>query len=141
MFKWFGLVSYTSHTKVAGFAEHLRDGRMVGSRCDACGETAFPPRADCASCMSPEFSYVALSGRGTLHTYTRIDAGPAGFEDRVPYTLGLVDLEEGGRALAAVGESMAEGDLRIGMDVRLVPRMDEESEEIHVYYTLERPAS
>jgi len=141
MFKWFGLVSYTPHTKVAGFAEHLRDGRLVGSRCTACGATAFPPRADCAACMSPDFEYAEVSGRGTLHTFTTIAAAPDGFEHLAPYVLGLVDLEDGGRALAWIGETVRPEEIAIGMPLQLVPRMLEESEEIRVYYSLERPGT
>jgi uncharacterized OB-fold protein len=141
MFKWFGLVSYTPHTKVAAFAEHLREGRLVGSRCTACGVTAFPPRADCAACMSPEFEYAEVSGRGTLHTFTTIVAAPAGFEHLAPYVLGLVDLEDGGRALAWIGETVKPEEITIGMPLQVVPRMLEESEAIRVYYSLERPGT
>jgi uncharacterized OB-fold protein len=141
MFKWFGLVSYTSHTKVADFATHLREGRLMASRCDACGAASFPPRADCPECMSPEFSFTEVSGRGTLHTWTRIAAAPAGLEHAAPYRIGVVDLEEGGRALAWLGETVPDEDVRIGMDLQVVPRMAEETEDIRVYFTLERPGT
>jgi len=141
MFKWFGLVSYTPHTKVAAFAQHLRNGRLVGSRCTACGATAFPPRADCAACMSPEFEYAEVSGRGTLHTFTTIVAAPAGFEQLAPYVIGVVDLEDGGRALAWIGETVKPEEIAIGMPLQVVPRMLEESEEIRVYYSLEQPGT
>ena len=52
MFEWFGLVSYCPATKVSDFAQHLRDGFIMGSRCLDCGAIAFPPRADCSECMS-----------------------------------------------------------------------------------------
>jgi uncharacterized OB-fold protein len=46
MFKWFGLVNFSPYTKVGDFAQHLKDGRLMGSRCKKCGATSFPPRAD-----------------------------------------------------------------------------------------------
>lgn len=141
MFSWFGKVSYVPHTKVSGFAGHLKDGRIMASRCTACGAVSFPPRADCASCLGGEFEFTELSGRGKVVTFTRIDAAPAGFEDVVPYTLGVVDLEETGRLLAWFGESIPEDAIRIGMDVQVVPRLFEELEEIKVHYTLERPGT
>lgn len=139
MFKWFGWVNHAPHTKVAAFAQHLREGRLMGSRCRACGHTSFPPRADCEACLHGEFEFVPVSGRGTLHTWTRISAAPSGFESLAPYTLGLVDLEEGGRALAWIGESVPPESLAIGMALRLVPRIHEEVEDIRVDYTLEAP--
>jgi uncharacterized OB-fold protein len=141
MFKWFGKVNYTPYTKVTDFARHLRNGRLMGSRCKRCGATAFPPRADCDACMSDDFEFVEVSGRGTLHTFTRIVAAPTGFEDVAPYTVGVVDLEEGGKALAWFGETISEDDITIGMEVQVVPRIFEELEEIKVYYSLERPGT
>jgi uncharacterized OB-fold protein len=138
MFKWFGIVNHTPHTKVAAFAEHLRAGRIMASRCRACGHTSFPPRADCERCLAPEFEFVEISGRCRLYTYTCIHAAPSGFEAYVPYTIAVVDLEEGGRALAWIGRSLDRAELKIGMELRLVPRLHEEIEEIKVDYTLER---
>ncbi|NIN73441.1 MAG: DNA-binding protein [Gemmatimonadetes bacterium] len=141
MFKWFGKVNYTPYTKVNDFARHLKDGHLMGSRCKSCGATSFPPRADCDSCMSGDFEFVELSGKGKLHTFTKIVAAPTGFEDVAPYVVGVVDLEEGGKALAWFGDSIAETSIAIGMDVQIVPRIFEELEDIKVYYSLERPGT
>jgi uncharacterized OB-fold protein len=91
MFKWFGKVNYTPYTKVSEFAQHLKDGSLMGSRCKKCGATSFPPRADCNECMSGDFEFFELSGKGVLHTFTKIVAAPTGFEDVAPYTVGVVD--------------------------------------------------
>ncbi|UCC73627.1 MAG: Zn-ribbon domain-containing OB-fold protein [Gemmatimonadota bacterium] len=141
MFKWFGKVNYTPYTKVDDFARYLRDGRLMGSRCKSCGATSFPPRADCDSCMSGDFEFLELSGEGKLHTFTKIVAAPTGFEDVAPYIVGVVDLKEGGKALAWFGDSIAEEEIEIGMDVQIVPRIFEELEEIKVYYSLEQPGT
>ena len=141
MFEWFGKVSYSPHTKIAGFARHLKDGRIMASRCAECGYASFPPRADCPECLSDSFSFQEISGRGTVLTLTRIDAAPAGFEDEVPFVVGVVDLEEGGRLLAWFGESIPEEQIAIDMAVQVVPQIFEEIEEIKVYYSLEQPGT
>ena len=141
MFQWFGKVNFVPYTKVSDFAKHLKDGRLMGSRCKTCGEASFPPRADCAACTAGEFEFFEISGKGTLHTYSKIAAAPTGFEDDVPYTVGVVDLEEGGRLLAWIGDSIAGDDIRIGMDLQVVPRIFDEIEEIKVYYSLEKPGT
>jgi uncharacterized OB-fold protein len=141
MFKWFGRVNYTPYTKVSDFARHLKNGRLMGSRCKHCGATSFPPKADCDACMSGDFEFVEVSGTGTLVTFTKIVAAPTGFEDVAPYTIGVLDLAEGGRALAWLGETVPEADIAIGMELQLVPQVLEELEEIKVYYTLERPGT
>jgi uncharacterized OB-fold protein len=137
MFSWFGKVSFVPFSKVQEFAVHLKDGRLMGSACKACGYTSFPPRADCPKCLSGEFELREISGKGTLYTQTRIAAAPTGFEDVVPYTIGVVDLVEGGRLLAWIGETIPADKLAIGMQVQVVPRIMEESEEIKVYYSIE----
>jgi hypothetical protein len=141
MFKWFGKVNYTPYTKVSDFAQHLKDGRLMASRCTNCGTTSFPPRADCEECLSDDFEFFEVSGRAELHTFTKIVAAPTGFEDVAPYLVGLVDLEEGGRALAWFGDTIDEDEVEIGMELQVVPRIFEESEEIKVYYSLEKPGT
>jgi uncharacterized OB-fold protein len=141
VFRWFGKVNFSPYTKVSGFAEHLRNGRLMGSRCCRCGALSFPPRADCAACLCGEFEFHALSGRARLHTWSRITAAPTGFEELAPYVVGVADLEEGGRILAWMGETVPEAEIVIGMELQVVPRIFEELEEIKVYYTLERAGS
>ena len=101
MFKWFGKVNFSPYTKVSDFAQHLKDGYLMASRCKKCGATSFPPRADCGECMSGDFEFFEISGDATLHTFTKIVAAPTGFEDVTPYTVGVVDLAETGRLLAS----------------------------------------
>ena len=141
MFQWFGRVNFSPYTKVSDFAQHLKDGRLMGSRCLSCGATSFPPRADCAACLGGDFEFVPVSGRARLHTWSRITAAPTGFESLAPYTVGVADLEEGGRLLAWFGESIPRDAIRIGMELQVVPQIFEELEEIRVYYSLEAPGT
>jgi uncharacterized OB-fold protein len=91
--------------------------------------------------MSGDFEFTEVSGKAKLHTFTKIVAAPTGFEDVAPYIVGVVDLEEGGKALAWFGDSIAEAAIEIGMEVQIVPRIFEELEEIKVYYSLEQPGT
>jgi len=141
MFARFGKISYCSHTKVAEFVQHLAGGRLMGARCAACGNVTFPPRADCAACRHGEFEFTELNGRGTVVTHTRIEAAPAGFEAAVPFDLAVVELEQGGRLLAAFGATVPPADIAIGMAVQVVPRRQEKTEESQVDYTLEQPGT
>ena len=138
MFSWFGKVSFVPYSKVQDFAVHLKDGVIMGSKCKECGYQTFPPRADCPECMSDQFEYVEYSGKAKLFTYTRIDAAPTGFDDDVPYIIAVVDMEEGGRALGWFGESIPEDEIKIGMDLQVVPYIHEDSPDIRVYYTMEK---
>ena len=118
-FEKFGEISYTAETKVADFVKHLEEGEIVATKCKACGKLYFPPRADCIDCLSDEVEWIPLSGRGKLITYTTAHFAPAGFE--APYTLALAELEEGVRVFTRVSRDVKEDEIRIGMDVKLVP--------------------
>ena len=75
-----------------------------------------------------------------------------GCQDRRPYVLHaepheddegghLADLEEGGRILAWIGDTISKDEIEIGMPLQVVPRIFEEVEEIKVYYSLEKPGT
>lgn len=141
MFKWFGKVNFSPYTRVSEFANHLKDGRLMGSKCKQCGFESFPPRADCSQCLSAEFEYIEFSGKATLVSHTKIHAAPTGFEDTVPYTIGVVDLEETGRLLAWFGDSIGDDEIKIGMKLQVVPQIFDDIPEIKVYYSLEKPGT
>jgi len=141
MFSWFGKKSFVPYTKVSDFAVHLKDGRLMGSVCGACGYKTFPPRADCPECMSGDFAFTEYSGEGTVYTFTTIAAAPTGFDDDVPYTVTVVELAGGGRLVAWLGETLSAGELSIGDAVQVVPRLFEEGPQIKVHYTVERPGT
>jgi hypothetical protein len=137
-FKYFGKKNFTPYTKVDKFADYLLKGKLMGTRCKKCNEIYFPPRADCLKCMNNSIEWVEFSGKGVLHSFTKIYAAPKGFEDIAPYKLGIVDLKEGGRLIAWV-KDIPDNELKINMDVKIVPRIFEEIEEIKLYYTIEKP--
>jgi uncharacterized OB-fold protein len=139
MFSWFGQVSFVPFSKVMEFARHLKNGRLMGTKCKSCSYATFPPRADCPECMSGDFEFSEYSGKGKVFTFSTIAAAPTGFEHLAPYTVAVVELDEGGRLLAMVGDTLDVAKLDIGMDVQVVPRIDEEVPQIKVYYTVEKP--
>ena len=141
MFSWFGHVSFVPFSKIMQFSAHLKDGRIMGSKCKACGYTTFPPRADCPQCMSGDFAFNEISGKGKVFTFSTIAAAPTGFEDDIPYTVVVVELDDGGRLLAWLGDSIPLSELAIGLEVQTVPRIKEETPEIKVYYSIEKPGT
>ena len=66
---------------------------------------------------------------------------PTGFDDEMPCTVAVIDLEEGGRLQAWIGDSLDIADVKIGMEVQVVPRLFEELEQIRVFYTVEQPGT
>ena len=73
--------------------------RLLGSRCDDCGEHFFPRRAVCAKCLSERTTDVRLGPRGTLYSYTFVHFPLFGSSriEHIGYGVGQVDLPEGPR--------------------------------------------
>jgi uncharacterized OB-fold protein len=81
----------------APFFEGLARGHLSVQVCGQCG-TAQLGSPDCSHCGSTALEWRPASGRGTIHSFTRIHIAyhPA-FADLVPYWTGLIELEEGPR--------------------------------------------
>jgi len=116
----FGKVSYVSETKLQDFMKYLEQGKIMGSRCKNCKRLYFPPRADC-DCMSGEPEWVEFSGKCRLITYTTVHFAPASFRYDVPYVLGVAQFEEGPTVFAPLSKDIQEGEIKPGMQLRLVP--------------------
>lgn len=101
----------------------LRDTRyrLEGNRCHNCGALFFPPRPLCPECRSENLTPQVLSGVGQVYSYTTLYQGPAGFADYLPYTVALVQLEEGPLVTAQLTDVDPE-EITIGMPVEMVTR-------------------
>ena len=94
-FEKFGRKSFTGITKTAKFVDFLAEGKIEGTACKKCGAKFFPPRADCAVCLSKEMDWFEMPAKGKLETFTTAFYAPFGFEADPPYTMGVVAFETG----------------------------------------------
>jgi uncharacterized OB-fold protein len=106
----------------------LRQHRLRLQLCAQCDKFRFPPLPSCPYCGMIGGEWRDASGRGTLYTWTEIvhPLDPR-LKDEVPFTMALVDLEEGPRIGGRlIGATAAR--LRIGMPV--VVRFDDLDDEL-----------
>lgn len=82
-------------------AERLTVSELHGRRCGECGKVSVE-EGRCARCGSERGETFRLSGRGTLVSWTTIRVAPARYAAEAPYTVGVVQLEEGCRVTARV---------------------------------------
>ena len=75
---------------------------LAGRRCAECGRLAVDGGKACPFCGAAGGSEVTLSGRGALVSWTVIRVPPARYAAEAPYTVGLVELEEGPRLTARI---------------------------------------
>lgn len=103
-----------------GFWEGCRAGELRLQRCRACGHFRYAPKRLCPHCLSEDFEWRAVSGRGKVHTFSvEHHAYHPAWKEDVPYAVAVVELEEGPRMTSRI-VGCAPGDVRIGLPVRVV---------------------
>ena len=76
-----------------------RVATLGGRRCGECHKLSIEsPR--CPFCGSERGETLPLSGHGTLVSWTTIRVAPARYAAETPYTVGVVELDEGPRLTA-----------------------------------------
>jgi len=78
-----------------GYNEALKRDKLLGLKCKACGTINVPPKMACGKCTSPDMEVVELSGKGKIQTFTTVYVAPEGREAEAPYTIVMVELDEG----------------------------------------------
>lgn len=73
----------------------LKQNRLLGLKCKDCGAVTCPPMMVCSSCTGTNHEIVQLSGQGKIVSFTTSYIAPEGRENEVPYTIVLVELDEG----------------------------------------------
>jgi uncharacterized OB-fold protein len=92
----------------------LRRHALRYQQCDACTAVQTLTRLACASCGSAQLTWKDSLGIGTVYAVTQVHRAPSDeFRAIAPYTLALVDLDEGCRVMAHAADG-----LRIGQRVR-----------------------
>ncbi|CAN5226878.1 hypothetical protein BH09ACT6_BH09ACT6_16220 [soil metagenome] len=84
------------------FRAGLKSGELLLQKCGNCGKLNMYPKFACPFCQSEDdLGWQPAVGGGVLHSYTICRLGaPMGFEQDLPYALGVVKLDEGVQLLA-----------------------------------------
>ncbi len=102
------------------FWDALKQGALTFQRCKACGHAWLPAREQCPQCLGDDWQRDTAAGTATLVSWVvyRMAYHPA-FESRLPYTVAVVQLDEGPRMISnLVGADPAA--LQIDQRLRLV---------------------
>jgi uncharacterized protein len=102
------------------FWEACRAGRLSLQKCGRCSHIRYPISGICPRCLSADFEWTGVSGRGTVFSYVVFhQAYHAGFKQDVPYNVALVQLEEGPRMYSNI-VGTPNDQVRIGDAVEVV---------------------
>lgn len=103
------------------FRAAVAEQRVLAQRCTACGRASLPPAPSCLHCGSADVRHVDAATTGALYTWTvtHVAFDPA-YTGDVPYTVGVVDLDDGSRLCGMV--DLPSERLRSGLRVRMTWR-------------------
>ena len=104
---------------VAPFFAATAEGRLVVQRCAECGYLRWPPGPLCPQCQTVGGDWADVRPAGALYSYATYQrALGRAFADDVPYTVGLIELDDGPRMYGRlIGDHEA---ARVGMRVQAV---------------------
>jgi len=81
----------------------LVDGRHIFQRCIVCNNAWLPPRRECPRCLNDAWSWETAAGAARLISWVVYHTAfhPA-FKERLPYTVAIVELNEGPRLISNI---------------------------------------
>lgn len=83
------------------FWKQLGQGTLATQQCKACAHRQYPPLPFCERCRGTDLGWTPTAGEGTVLTSTTVHHAPhPAFANHVPYTVGIVQLDEGVRMSA-----------------------------------------
>lgn len=85
------------------FYEYASKHELRLQKCNDCGEFWSPPGPVCVNCLSTDYTWSQVSGKGTLASWVIFHkVYYPEFGDEIPYNVGLVELAEGPRLLTNI---------------------------------------
>lgn len=100
------------------FYKFLQQSKLMAGICQKCKKVHLPPRPFCDKCGSQQFSWLNISGKGKLVTFTVINIAPQQFQSMTPYAVGIVELV-GGLRIPGMIQGVTQEQLKIGMNLLL----------------------
>lgn len=114
--------------KSAPFFDAAAEDRLMIRRCTACGQALPPEAVVCTTCAGTDLDWVPAAGTGALASYTVVQRAPHPAH-RVPYVIGIVELDEGPWLYARVRAERP----TVGAPVRATFRHPEDGESYPVF--------
>lgn len=85
------------------FWDAARNNKLMLQYCNHCNKAIFYPRLSCPHCFSGDLGWRPASGRGSVYSYTIVEANaPSAFVGDIPYVVAVIRLEEGVQMLSNI---------------------------------------
>jgi len=106
---------------ISRFLRGLKDGEIVGTKCDQCGRVAVPPRIFCEWCFRRSGTWIKLPDTGIVNTFSISYISTDTTRVKTPTIPAVIQIDSAGNAgfLHLIGDVKPE-DVKIGMHVKAV---------------------
>jgi uncharacterized OB-fold protein len=86
---------------IKNWYDYLKEGKIMGLKCNSCGSYQFPPVPVCnePGCTSTDLEWVEMSGDATLTSFSMLGMGKP-LVSSAPLLCGFVTLAEGPRFMS-----------------------------------------
>lgn len=103
-----------------GLTAAAAEGRFELQACEDCGAVQYPPREACARCLSAALRWRRQGGEGRLLTSTTLrHSNDAFFRERLPWRIGVVQLDVGPSVIVHLHGRVGEPPARVRVGARL----------------------
>jgi uncharacterized OB-fold protein len=77
------------------YNEALKQGKLLGLKCKACGAITVPPKIVCRQCAGSDMTVIELKPAGKILTFTTVYVPAEGREAEAPYIIVMVQMDDG----------------------------------------------
>jgi len=103
-----------------GLTAAAAEGRFELQVCEQCNAVQYPPREACHRCLSPQLKWRPQGGEAALISETRLrHSNDLFFRERLPWRLGLVQLDTGPTVIVHLHDEVAAPPARVRVGARL----------------------
>ncbi|MBE9375867.1 Zn-ribbon domain-containing OB-fold protein [Saccharopolyspora sp. HNM0983] len=99
------MVGIEADAETRPFWDGVERGELRLQRCADCGRAVFYPRSVCPGCFGQRLDWFTARGTGTVHSWTVAHRAFGAFAGQAPFTVALVDVDEGVRMMTRIVES------------------------------------
>ena len=107
--------------EISDWRSRITRYRLIGSKCEECGEVFYPPRNTCIKCGSMNLKNIELPRYGRVLSYTIIHNPPREYEYNTPYIVAYIELENGVKVFSQLTD-ISSNEVSIGMEVEATLR-------------------
>jgi NAD(P)-dependent dehydrogenase (short-subunit alcohol dehydrogenase family)/uncharacterized OB-fold protein len=103
-----------------GMTAAAAEGRFELQVCKDCSTVQYPPREACHKCLSPRLQWKPQSGQGNLLATTTLHhSNDLFFRERLPWRMGLVQLDAGPSVIVHLHGEVGDAPTRVHVGARL----------------------